>query len=83
MNLGGVETEGDGYIRARLLSFNVGCQRSDEREVGRSFAGAWDDEGIGEVEGVGSRDTSIEGGRIRDELEGFLAEECVVAGFDS
>jgi hypothetical protein len=81
-NLGSVKAKGDKYFRACLFPLDVGCQRSDEREVGCGFAGARDDEWVGEVEGVGSRNAGVERGGVRDELEGFLAKESIVAGFD-
>lgn len=81
-NLGGVKTEGDGSSGASLFPLDVGCQGSDKREVGCGFTGARDDEWVSEVEGVGSRNAGVEGGGVWNELEGFLAEESVMAGFD-
>ena len=82
-NLGSVKAKGDKYFCTCLFPLDVGCQRSDEREVGCGFAGARDDEWISEVEGVGSRYAGVERGRVGDELKGFLAKESIMAGFDN
>ena len=83
VDLASVKAKRDWAAVDSLLPFDVGCERSDEREAGRGFARAWDDKGVGQVEGIGGRDTGIEWSRVRNKLEGFLAEEGVVAGFDS
>ncbi len=84
-DLRGVEGEIDGAAAARERG-GAGClfQRRDEGEGGHTgFAAAGDDEGQGEVEGVGGGDAGVEGGGVGDEADGGGgAEEGVVAGFD-
>ena len=82
VNLGGVEGEFDRPSSACLFVENICFQRSEVREVRCGFAGARDDERVGEIESVGCRDTSIEWGWVGSKLKALLPEESIVAGFD-
>lgn len=77
-----VKDELDRSAAPGRLAGHLCRQGRDDGESGRGGAGAFDDEGRREVEGVGGGDAGVEGGRVGHVADGALAEEGVVAGFD-